>query len=722
MPAFKDEHVLIIAPGSRTTLAQLGLPESFSPARLRLPTRMFPGSKKGEWEPVKIIEKRVKKTKPDDVKANGATAASAKDKDRDVMVVDGKETTVGDKDGDVTMVENAEKTIAKDKAGEGTVEEEDRVEYEEDPDSDEGAVYPIQQGLVKDWSCFLALLTHIRNTLSPPFHTPILLIAEPAWTAQDRETVTQFCFEKSKTPAFCMMDSALAVCYAFGAPSATVVDVGYEKCDVTAVVDFMAHEIGRGIAIPGCGGEAMTQKLMELLRSDGWTRDMCEQLKKSNICEILPKDTPLPGAADVEMSNADDLTLTGLLSGKRGSVADQGGIPRIQTQSADSDDLPGELKAVENSEGILDVASIVASGKEREYLAKKEREKAERAAKKAGAGDASAAAAKPMKLPNSRKLKNTFVYVERRKKDEEEAEGHSEEASKPVIEGEGSANINETKASTTEQSEDVVITSSDTRPTEDTEASNKQQEKASRKEEKRKSRDRQNSGTDMVQKEIEVGIERFKLADGGILDTIADTIHRTIMSVEEISKRSELWDSLIIVGNGRFKDALLTTLTSKYLISPSSATIFTSELPSTLSTPLATGANTPQPQHAPTSSTSNSVNPLLQAALTASNPHLHASLHPPSQPSPPSTTANNNNNATTHAHSSHGQTPTSIKLVKTPEYFPMWKEVGFEEAIFLGAQVAAKVVFVVDQGVSKGFMTRQEYNETGPSGIHEVAL
>lgn len=61
-------------------------------------------------------------------------------------------------------------------------------------------------------------------------------------------------------------------------------------------------------------------------------------------------------------------------------------------------------------------------------------------------------------------------------------------------------------------------------------------------------------------------------------------------------------------------------------------------------------------------------------------------------------------------------------MVKTPEYFPEWKEFGFEEAIFLGAQVAAKVVFVVDQGLSKGFMTRQEYNETGPGGIHEVAL
>ena len=47
---------------------------------------------------------------------------------------------------------------------------------------------------------------------------------------------------------------------------------------------------------------------------------------------------------------------------------------------------------------------------------------------------------------------------------------------------------------------------------------------------------------------------------------------------------------------------------------------------------------------------------------------------------------------------------------------------GMEDAGFLGAQVAAKVVFVVDQGISKGFLSRAEYNEMGPGGIHECAM
>lgn len=71
-------------------------------------------------------------------------------------------------------------------------------------------------------------------------------------------------------------------------------------------------------------------------------------------------------------------------------------------------------------------------------------------------------------------------------------------------------------------------------------------------------------------------------------------------------------------------------------------------------------------------------------------------------------------------HSSHGQTPTTVKFARPPEYFPEWKDAGFEEAAFLGAQVAAKVLFIVDQGASGGFMTRVDYNEGGPAYIHSV--
>lgn len=103
------------------------------------------------------------------------------------------------------------------------------------------------------------------------------------------------------------------------------------------------------------------------------------------------------------------------------------------------------------------------------------------------------------------------------------------------------------------------------------------------------------------------------------------------------------------------------------------------------------------------------------------------------------------NIATHYRSTGHSQTPTTVKTLKPPEYFPEFKDQGnsnapgasganaggiggpqgghgMEEAVFLGAQMAAKVFFVLDQGLSKGYMGRVEYNENGPSAIHEYIL
>ena len=94
-----------------------------------------------------------------------------------------------------------------------------------------------------------------------------------------------------------------------------------------------------------------------------------------------------------------------------------------------------------------------------------------------------------------------------------------------------------------------------------------------------------------------------------------------------------------------------------------------------------------------------------------------------------------------HRSTGHSQTPTSVKTLRLPEYFPDFKDQGntnapgastgpgasagghgSEEAAFLGAQMGAKVFFVLDQGLTKGYMSRVEYNESGPSAIHEYIL
>lgn len=185
---------------------------------------------------------------------------------------------------------------------------------------------------------------------------------------------------------------------------------------------------------------------------------------------------------------------------------------------------------------------------------------------------------------------------------------------------------------------------------------------------------------------------------------------------------------------------MLGVITQKFILSPS-GTIFTSEIPSTFTTPLPTGGtNTPAPMGQPGPMyhpAAHGVNPLLVAA-THNNPGMPGAI--------PGTPSMDPNMASHYRSTGHSQTPTSTKTLKLPEYFPDFKDQGnsnapgasagntgvnpgasqgghgSEEAVFLGAQMAAKVFFVVDQGLSKGYMSRADYNESGPSAIHEYVL
>ncbi|CZT04853.1 related to actin-related protein [Rhynchosporium graminicola] len=659
MPPFKDDHILIIAPGSQTTLAQFGLPESFTPASHRFRTRVFLAPDGKSYEAHKIVSRK-------------------------------KQSTTN---GDVEM----------DRA-EGDEEEEELVEL---PEEEEGAIWPLKEGRIDDMPAFFAFLEHVKATFNAPLHTPVLLIAQPCWTAKNHEDLTQFIFEKFKTPALCIMDSALATSYAFGIPSATIIDVGFEKVDVTAITDY---QISGRSTVHESGGEAMTRKLKELLKSQEFTRDMAEQLKKSTICEILPPGVPLPGtvAADVPVegdSNPAAAATTGASSsGPDVKITE---APRVPFLDDVDEEFGIDDRAVED-DGVLDIATIVTSGKTQDFLAKKEKEKAERAAarkadREAAKEAAAAAAAKPLRLPNSKRPRATFHYEEFVKDASNAKRQKTPEAA---------TTVDEPLSAVEPKPDDGIPPVEGAAVSNEDDAARRENNKAVRKEEKRKALE--DKDPSISRKDIEIGIERFQAASDGYLDAIADSVYRTVLSVNDISKRQEAWDALVICGQGSkvrgFKDALITTLNNRYLVSPSSATMFMSELPSNLATPSGTGSMTPtasfsSPLQAPP--TASAVNPLLLAATTASHQGINPNI----------STASFGGQ---QAHSSHSQSPTSIKVASPPTYFPEWK--SFDEAVFLGAQVAAKVIFVVDQGASKGFLSRVEFNEEGPTAIHQVGL
>ena len=270
----------------------------------------------------------------------------------------------------------------------------------------------------------------------------------------------------------------------------------------------------------------MTERLLHLLGGKGFNREMCEQLKKNAICEILGPGTEIPSETEAENpASAASTGAVGSGEGQRNSAAAQGAAPRgpgPETEVGEVDGGRGE------EDGVLDVASIVASGKTSEFLAQKEKEKEDRAAKardkKAALAEA-AAADKKAKLPNSQKPKVSFYYHERKALADLASTNGSHPPSADHSLGEGGA----ADGAIGQEGDGNAAIAAGPEKADSGQGSN---------------------GTVFVRKEIEVGRERFEAASDDALRTIADAVHRAILSVPEISKRSELWDSLIIVGNG----------------------------------------------------------------------------------------------------------------------------------------------------------------------------
>ncbi|KAL1844612.1 hypothetical protein VTK73DRAFT_2171 [Phialemonium thermophilum] len=235
-----------------------------------------------------------------------------------------------------------------------------------------------------------------------------------------------------------------------------------------------------------------------------------------------------------------------------------------------------------------------------------------------------------------------------------------------------------------------------------------------------------------VRRDIEVGLERFLFADRAEIDRIVTGIYRTVQGIEDMYMRPACWENLVFVGNGArlrgLKDNIIQTLNARHLISPSTATMFTSELPSNLGTPSGTGSQTPTSTFAGSGGghqlpTSSNVNPLLQAATTA---NLGAGAGAPGggQGTPGGEGAGGQ-----PSHHFHSQTPTAIKLAQLPTYLSEWSKHGFEEAMFLGAQVAARLAFCVHNLDAQGLeaqrmmsLSRVDYNELGPKGIRSHSM
>ncbi|KAI5463301.1 hypothetical protein BGZ63DRAFT_352820 [Mariannaea sp. PMI_226] len=667
---WREEQVLIICPGSRMTMAQLGCNELTLPAR-RMPTRMFRDG--DQWAPYH----KTKRTK----------------------MVNGQE----------------------------------EEEWVEDVDEDEGAVYPIQAGRIVQMEAFLAFLDHVHGLLTTTYHnTPIMLMASPQWTRSDCETIARYVFENTRTPALCIIHSGIATQYGLKWPSMTVIDIGHEKVDVTAIHDgrvvnhMEVSAAGYGGQISG--GEVFTQSLLKLLKDKGFTHDMAEQLKKSNICEVLPYAPAAAHLMDLPVANTS-------------GVPASSSAPEPQaasTSEPSKTNVPDEVENTNGSgddDGVLDVASIVTSGQTKEFLARKEKEKEKgKGGRKKGDKDADATTNKPVRLPNYKRTHNTFFYEEivqeevpkpkevatngdaPVEKENENKEEGTEANGATVPPADAAAPASEPAPSTTEAVETGAV---ETEAKPDVAVTAPETTNSDEPPEMRPKR---------VRRDLEVGLERFRFAERAEIDRIVTAIYRTIQEIDEMYMRPPCWDNLVFVGNGArlrgLKENIIQTLNARHLISPSTATMFTSELPSNMATPTGTGSQTPTGSFtgAPHQLSSSGVNPLLQAATTASAAAGGTNAATPA--------AGSEAGGPISGHHFHSQTPTSIKLVTLPGYLSEWSKNGFEEAMFLGAQVAARIAFCLHTNMDAQSieaqrlmsLSRVDYNELGPKGIRNHSM
>lgn len=536
-------------------------------------------------------------------------------------------------------------------------------------------MYPTA-GRIANMDAFLAFLEHVHAQLTTTYHnTPVMLMASPQWTRPDCETIARYIFEKTKTPALCLIHSGIATQYGLKWPNMTVVDVGFEKVDVTCIYDgrVVSHR-DVGSAEGASGGEVFTRRLVKLLEAKGFDHQMAEELKKSAICEVLPYAPEQP-----ELMELPTETDNAALAAAAATVSDGPRIvePTKSVVPMGDDDLGvnGEAKDTED-DGVLDVANIVVSGQTREFLAKKEKEKAEKGKpgrKPKDKENAVTDAAKAARLPNSKRFRNMFHYEEVITEDVPAAQPAKDNGAKEAAAPEGATEGENGEAPKAETAAEEQPQPSEAQPTETAITAT---ERVTRR----------------VRRDVEIGLERFQFADRAEIDRIVMAIYNAVQGIEEMYMRPGCWENIVFVGNGArirgLRDNILQTLQARHLVSPSSATMFTSELPSNMGTPSGTGSQTPTssfagaPHQLPTTS---NVNPLLQAATTANLGVPGANV----------AGSNAGDAANTTSHHFHSQTPTNIRLAPLPAYLTEWTKHGFEEAMFLGAQVAARLAFCI---------------------------
>ncbi|KAJ6581209.1 actin-related protein [Mycena capillaripes] len=205
-------------------------------------------------------------------------------------------------------------------------------------DPDIAISWPFADGDVRDWVQAEAIWKYVLfNQLQRrrvQNESPVLLSLPPGLSRDTHERICQIFFERFNVAGLAVLERPIGQIYAANSLSGVVVDIGYDKTDITPIYDgFIVHSARTSTSV---GTRDCLNYLAYLLRSN-----------QSVMSTISPPEAPLD-------SDALHSTLLELVNQvwKDGHVK----VP--------SD---GETAVVED-EGVTDIAAVIVAGKERALI------------------------------------------------------------------------------------------------------------------------------------------------------------------------------------------------------------------------------------------------------------------------------------------------------------------------------------------------------------------
>ncbi|KIL00735.1 hypothetical protein PAXRUDRAFT_7955 [Paxillus rubicundulus Ve08.2h10] len=199
--------------------------------------------------------------------------------------------------------------------------------------------WPFADGDIRDWTQAEVIWKHIIfNKLQikrTQNESPVMLSIAPGLSRDSSERICQIFFERFNVAGFAILERPMAQIYATGQLSGVVVDIGYERTDISPVYDgFMIHSARSGTCL---GIRDCEIYLANLLRSN-----------HSVMAASSPSDSP-----------RDPVAVQKFLLDFVKYVWSEGHI-RVPSD--------GQIAEVLEDEGVTDIAAVLVAGKEKAVI------------------------------------------------------------------------------------------------------------------------------------------------------------------------------------------------------------------------------------------------------------------------------------------------------------------------------------------------------------------